>query len=90
MAGVLAFIMDGVYIGATWSAMMRNMMIISAVVFIAVWAVATPLMGNHGLWLALLVFLGARGFTLLFAIPARADATFGAVPTALRPGEGAA
>lgn len=78
LVGALAFIMDGVYIGATWSAMMRNMMVLSTLAFVAVWAVATPLWGNHGLWFALLVFLGARGFTLLAAVPARARATFGA------------
>ncbi|RAI03586.1 MATE family efflux transporter [Acuticoccus sediminis] len=78
IAGALAFIMDGIYIGATWSAMMRNMMIVSTLVFLAVWAVAVPAMGNHGLWLALLVFLGARGVTLYLAVPSRANATFGA------------
>ena len=81
IVGALAFIMDGIYIGATWSVMMRNMMVVSALAFFAVWAVAVPLLGNHGLWLALLVFLGARGFTLLLAVPARARATFG--PAAL-------
>lgn len=80
VSGVLAFIMDGVYIGATWSAMMRNMMLLSALAFFAVWAVAAPLLGNHGLWLALLVFLGARGVTLLAATPPRARATFGPTP----------
>ncbi len=64
VAGVLAFQMDGIYIGATWSRDMRNMMLISLVLYLIVWAIATPLWGNHGLWLALLVFLGARGFTL--------------------------
>lgn len=78
LAGVLAFIMDGIFIGATWSAAMRNMMLLSAALFLVVWWIATPLMGNHGLWLAIIVFLGARGVTLWLAIPARAAATFGA------------
>lgn len=80
LAGALAFIMDGIYIGATWSAMMRNMMVLSTLAFFAVWAVATPLWGNHGLWVALLVFLGARGFTLLAAAPGRARDTFRPAP----------
>ncbi len=88
VVGSLAFIMDGVYIGAAWSAMMRNMMIVSTVAFFAVWAIAVPALGNHGLWLALLVFLGARGFTLLFAVPARARATFGPVAGAAPGGAG--
>lgn len=64
LAGVLAFQMDGIFIGATWSRDMRNMMLISLAIYLMVWALATPLWGNDGLWLSLLVFLGARGFTL--------------------------
>jgi multidrug resistance protein, MATE family len=64
LAGVLAFQMDGVFIGATWSREMRNMMLASLAVFLAVLAVAVPVFGNHGLWLALNVFLLARGFAL--------------------------
>ena len=64
LAGVLAFQMDGIFIGATWSRDMRNMMLLSLAAYLAVWAVATPVLGNDGLWLALLVFLGARGLSL--------------------------
>jgi MATE family multidrug resistance protein len=64
IVGVLAFQMDGIYIGATWSRDMRNMMLISLVAYLGVWAIATPLLGNDGLWLALVIFLGMRGFTL--------------------------
>jgi MATE family multidrug resistance protein len=39
---------------------MRNIMIASALVFLAAWYVSTPL-GNDGLWLSFLVFLAARG-----------------------------
>jgi Na+-driven multidrug efflux pump len=63
LAGVVAFQMDGVFIGATWSRDMRNMMLVSVLVYLAAWAVLTPLFGNHGLWAALLIFLGARSFT---------------------------
>jgi Na+-driven multidrug efflux pump len=52
--------MDGIFIGATWSRDMRNMMLLSLLVFLASWAVLTPGLGNHGLWMALLIFLGAR------------------------------
>ncbi len=64
LAGVLAFQMDGIFIGATWSRDMRNMMLISLVAYLAAWASMTPIWGNDGLWCALLVFLGVRGFTL--------------------------
>ena len=75
--GVLAFQMDGVYIGATWSRDMRNMMLASlALLFLAVWALV-PAYGNHGLWFALNVFLGARGLTLFAILPGRARTVFG-------------
>ncbi|WP_420394218.1 MATE family efflux transporter [Acuticoccus sp.] len=83
VAGAVAFIMDGLFIGATWTVAMRNMMILSTLLFLAVWAVATPTLGNHGLWLALLAFLGARGLTLWLAVPRHARRTFG-VPASSR------
>lgn len=76
LAGVLAFEMDGVFVGATWSSDMRNMMLISIALYFALWAVFTPLFGNDGLWIALLGFLGARGLTLALRIPARLARTF--------------
>ncbi|WP_181708372.1 MATE family efflux transporter [Chthonobacter rhizosphaerae] len=76
LAGVLAFQMDGVYIGATWSREMRNMMLASVVVYGAVLAAAVPVLGNHGLWLALLVFLGARGITLTLRLKPLSARTF--------------
>jgi putative MATE family efflux protein len=60
LAGVIAFQMDGIFIGATWSRDMRNMMLLSVLVYLVAWAGLTPLFGNDGLWAALLVFLGAR------------------------------
>lgn len=76
LLGVLAYQMDGVYIGATWSGTMRNMMLVSLAVYIAAYYVFFPLLGNHGLWLALLLFLGLRGLTLLAACPRRAAREF--------------
>ena len=66
VAGTLAYQMDGVFIGATWSVDMRNMMLISLAVYLAVWWALSDLVGIAGLWIALLVFLGARGGTLLW------------------------
>jgi MATE family multidrug resistance protein len=81
LAGVLAFQMDGVFIGATWSREMRNMMLASLAAYLLAVAAAVPLFGNHGLWLALLLFLGVRGFTLAARIPPLAARTFPAGPT---------
>jgi putative MATE family efflux protein len=70
VSGVLAFQMDGVFIGATWSRDMRNMMLLSFAVFVAALLVLPSLAANHGLWAALHVFLLARGVSL-YAIMTR-------------------
>jgi MATE family multidrug resistance protein len=64
IVGVGAWMFDGIFIGATRSRDMRNMMVISA---IAYFAIVIPLMaafGNHGLWLGLLFSFIVRGATL--------------------------
>lgn len=78
LSGVLAFEMDGVYIGATWSRDMRNMMLVSLALFIALSVALTALWGNLGLWISLNIFLAARGFTLLALLPRRTNQVFGA------------
>ena len=77
LAGVLAFEMDGIYIGATWSRDMRNMMLLSLALFIALSIGLTQVWGNQGLWISLNVFLAARGFTLLAILPRRMERAFG-------------
>ena len=76
LLGVLAFQMDGIFIGATWSETMRNMMLVSLAVFVAAYYALFPVLGNHGLWIAMELFLGIRGLTLLAACRKRADRTF--------------
>ena len=57
-----AFIWDGIYIGATASKAIRNTMIISSIfIFIPSWYILMPQFGNHGLWIAFLFFMIARG-----------------------------
>ncbi|MGJ4857337.1 MATE family efflux transporter [Labrys sp. La1] len=60
VAGALAFTFDGVYVGATWNAAMRNLMVVALACYFGLWWLLQPL-GNHGLWLALIGFLVARG-----------------------------
>lgn len=79
LSGVLAFEMDGVYIGATWSRDMRNMMLLSLALFIGLSVGLIEIWGNLGLWISLNIFLAARGFTLLAILPRRMDRAFGAV-----------
>jgi len=76
MSAVLAFELDGVFIGATWSADMRNTMLLSLAAFAAAMFVLTPFFGNHGLWMALHLFLLMRGVGLLAMLPRRERATF--------------
>ncbi len=66
---VWCFQFDGVYIGATRTAEMRNGMPISlAVDLLALW-LFVPAWGNHGLWLSLTVFFAARSLTLGHWLP---------------------
>jgi MATE family multidrug resistance protein len=71
LVAAAAFQLDGIFIGATWSRDMRNMMLLSLGVFLLAWAVLTPPLGNTGLWLAFLIFLGARGITLGWVLRGR-------------------
>ncbi|MDE0309536.1 MAG: MATE family efflux transporter [Acidiferrobacterales bacterium] len=61
---VWPFLYDGVYIGMTRTVEMRNFMIISMLVFFLVAYFTTRAFDNHGLWLALMVFMVVRGLTL--------------------------
>jgi len=70
IVGVACFQLDGIFIGATRTADMRNMMIVSLALFIAAWALLTPAFGNHGLWASLMVFYAARAVTLGARYPA--------------------
>lgn len=57
-----AFLWDGIFIGATSSRSMRNAMLLSTLVFfIPVYYLLIGPMGNHGLWLAFLLFQLSRG-----------------------------
>lgn len=76
ITGALAFQMDGVYIGATWSATMRNVMILSFLGYLAALAIFVPLFGNHGLWLSLNLFLAFRGLFLAARVPQLAGQIF--------------
>ncbi len=68
--GLGAFMLDGIFIGATRSRDMRDMMAVSLVVYVICLIILIPLMGNHGLWLALLISYVVRGVTLGLRYPA--------------------
>ncbi|UWQ94658.1 MATE family efflux transporter [Rhodobacteraceae bacterium M385] len=68
--GCAAWMLDGIFIGAAQGRDMRNMMIVSAVIYVAAAAVLIPWLGNHGVWAALLVSFAARGGSLGARYPA--------------------
>jgi multidrug resistance protein, MATE family len=68
LVGVWAFQLDGIFIGATQTADMRNAMLVSLGIFLAAWWLLRPF-GNHGLWAAFYVHYVARTATLLRYYP---------------------
>ncbi len=68
--GVAAWMFDGIFIGATRTRDMRDMMAISFVVYCIAAALLIPPFGNHGLWQALIISFVVRGITLGFRYPA--------------------
>lgn len=77
LVGVVAFQMDGVYIGATWSREMRNLMLISLAAYFLACAILQPAFGNHGLWISLAFFQCARSIAFRFMLPRLALRTLG-------------
>ena len=67
--GVLPWMLDGVFIGASRARDMRNMMAISLLVYLGAVVVLVPMFGNQGLWLSMLISFAARGLTLATRYP---------------------
>lgn len=67
LVSVWCFQLDGIFIGATRTQEMRDMMLLSTfLVFLPAWYLLQSL-GNHGLWLAFMLFFIARAVTLIIA-----------------------
>jgi len=68
-AGVAAFIWDGLFIGTTQTRGMLVSSAVAALVFFVTATITIGIMGNHGLWLSMILFLLTRGIiqTLLHA-----------------------
>ena len=75
LVGATAFAFDGIYVGATWTRAMRDLMLAAFALYMAAFWLAGDL-GNTGLWVALLVFLGARGLGQAALYPRLARRTF--------------
>ncbi|MCG2633640.1 MAG: MATE family efflux transporter [Gammaproteobacteria bacterium] len=64
LISVWCYVLDGIFIGATLAREMRNAMLVSVVLF---GLIAEPFLGqwgNHGLWLAFMLFMAVRGLSL--------------------------
>ncbi len=70
LAGWAAWMLDGIFIGATRSRDMRNMMAVSFTVYVIAALILVPPLGNHGLWVSLLISFVVRGITLGLRYPA--------------------
>ena len=71
VAGMAAFIWDGIYIGCMATrGMLLSMAVASAAFFVCYYGLY-PLLGNHALWMAFILYLLVRGGvqTLLFCDP---------------------
>jgi MATE family multidrug resistance protein len=70
LVGLSAWMLDGIFIGATRTRDMRNMSAVSLAVYLAAVFALTPRFGADGLWAALLTSYVARGVTLAWKYPA--------------------
>ena len=61
LAGAAAFIWDGVFIGITATRGMLVSSFISALLFFGVYELFKGMLGNHALWLAMIIYLAMRG-----------------------------
>jgi MATE family multidrug resistance protein len=61
---VWSYFFDGVFIGTTAVKEMRNSIFISLAVYLPAWWLTRPL-GNHGLWLAFMLFTLVRSAVLI-------------------------
>ncbi|TNE38181.1 MAG: MATE family efflux transporter [Alphaproteobacteria bacterium] len=76
IASVWCFQLDGIFIGATRTADMRNAMALSLIVYLMAWVWLADMWGNHGLWAALTVFYFVRAGTLYWRYPALKEESF--------------
>ena len=61
LSGMAAFVWDGIFIGVTATRGMLVSLVISAAVFFATFFGLYPSLGNHALWLAMMLYLASRG-----------------------------
>ena len=70
LVGIAAWMLDGIFIGATETRALHNAMILAVAVYALSLAILLPRFGNHGLWASLMILNVARGVTLGLRYPA--------------------
>jgi MATE family multidrug resistance protein len=70
LVGIGAWMLDGVFIGATRTRELRNAMMLAVAIYAAAVTILLPAFGNHGLWASLMVLNIARAATLGARYPA--------------------
>lgn len=67
LVSVAPFVWDGIYIGLTSSRAMRNTMLFATfLIFLPSYYLLAHFFGNNGLWLAMILFMLARGISQTF------------------------
>ena len=61
LAGFSAFLLDGIFIGATATHLMLKAMIVASISFFLIYYGFRGTMGNHALWMAFITYLLLRG-----------------------------
>lgn len=69
IVGFGAWQLDGIYIGITRTAAMRNAGLVALLIYILVHFQLAPRYGGAGVWVSFLVYYAARGLTMLPAWP---------------------
>ena len=68
--GIASWIFDGIFIGALLTREMLRAMLLSVSLYAVTLLLLIPTLGNHGLWLALMLLNLTRAITLWRALPA--------------------
>lgn len=69
LCGTVAFIYDGIFVGLTRTRRMLAAMFAATAVYFGAYALLYPLLGNHGLWLAFILYLAVRSAAMHLARP---------------------
>ncbi|MBY6035996.1 MATE family efflux transporter [Fictibacillus nanhaiensis] len=72
-------VLHGIFVGATEAAPLRNAMIIALIIFLVSLYLAAPILSNHGLWLAFILFSTARSLFLILGLPRLQKTTFSSI-----------